>query len=76
MSAPGQSMYLKDKKTRITLRVNDEQMDFIKAKADRFGVSPSEYLRMIVNVNMYTEKEEGSRRANEETSSNDIIQQS
>lgn len=66
------TMYLKDKNTRITLRVNPEQFDYIKAKADYFGVSPSEYLRMIVNVNMYNDKE-GLRRANEETNINSVV---
>lgn len=43
-------MYTKDKSNRITLRLNDEQFDFVKSTADGLGVSPSAFLRMIVNV--------------------------
>lgn len=69
-------MYTKDKSQRITLRLNEEQFTFVKTVADALGVSPSEYLRMMVNLSMTgaknTEKE-GSRRENEQTNSNDIV---
>lgn len=69
-------MYTKDKSQRITLRLNEEQFTFVKTVADALGVSPSEYLRMMVNLSMTgaknTEKE-GSRRENEQTDSNDIV---
>ena len=42
-------MYLKDKNHRITLRLNDTQFDFIRVNCDVLGVSPSDYLRMLVN---------------------------
>lgn len=45
-------MYTKDKSNRITLRLNDEQFHFVKSSADVVGVSPSEFLRMVVNVCM------------------------
>lgn len=45
-------MYSKDKVQRITLRLNEEQFDFVKQNADLLGVSPSEFLRMVVNSNM------------------------
>lgn len=69
-------MYTKDKSQRITLRLNEEQFTFVKTVADALGVSPSEYLRMMVNLSMTgaknTEKE-GSRRENEQTDSDDIV---
>jgi Mn-dependent DtxR family transcriptional regulator len=69
-------MYTKDKSQRITLRLNEEQFTFVKTVADALGVSPSEYLRMMVNLSMTgaknTEKE-GSRRENEQTNSDDIV---
>ena len=42
-------MYLKDKNHRITLRLNDNQFEFIRINCDVLGVSPSDYLRMLVN---------------------------
>jgi len=45
-------MYTKDKSNRITLRLNDEQFEFVKANADMLDVSPSEFLRMVVNSTM------------------------
>lgn len=49
-------MYTKDKANRITLRLNDEQFEFVKGNADLLGVSPSEFLRMVVNASMATSK--------------------
>jgi len=45
-------MYIKDKKYRITLRLNEEQFEFVKNSAERLGVSPSQFLRMVVNSSM------------------------
>lgn len=45
-------MYIKDKKYRITLRLNEEQFEFVKGSAERLGVSPSQFLRMVVNSSM------------------------
>lgn len=49
-------MYTKDKSCRITLRLNQSQFDFVKANADMLGVSPSDFLRMVVNSSMATTK--------------------
>lgn len=49
-------MYTKDKNNRVTLRLNDEQFSFVKSNADVLGVSPSEFLRMVVNATMATTK--------------------
>lgn len=72
-------MYTKDKLNRITLRLNDEQFEFVKQNADVLGVSPSEFLRMVVNASMATTKavkaktEGGLGRANDKTDVNDIV---
>lgn len=72
-------MYTKDKSSRITLRLNEEQFDFVKSNADFLGVSPSEFLRMVINATMATTKtalkkvEEGLGRANDKTDSNDSV---
>ena len=72
-------MYIKDKANRITLRLNDEQFGFVKDNADVLGVSPSEFLRMVINASIVTTKtafkkvEEGLGRANDKTDSNDSV---
>jgi uncharacterized protein (DUF1778 family) len=71
-------MYMKDKSNRITLRLNDAQFEFVKKNADFLGVSPSEFLRMVVNATMATlaisKVEEGLLgRANDKTDSDDIV---
>lgn len=49
-------MYMKDKQTRITLRLSEKQFDFVKSNADIMGVSPSEFLRIVINATMSTQK--------------------
>lgn len=49
-------MYEKDKKNRITLRLNDDQFSFVKYNADTLGVSPSDFLRMVINSTMCAQK--------------------
>lgn len=72
-------MYIKDKVNRITLRLNEEQFDFVKDNADILGVSPSEFLRMVINASIVMTKtafkkvEEGLGRANDKTDSNDSV---
>lgn len=76
-------MYTKDKTNRITLRLNDEQFDFVKQNADFLGVSPSEFLRMVVNASMASTKtalgkieqklQEGLGRANDKTDSDNLV---
>lgn len=68
-------IYEKDKKTRITLRLTEEQFNFIKGETEFLGISPSDYLRMMVNSTMALAKraqqtiKEGSRRENEKANS-------
>ena len=67
-------MNLKDKTNRITLRLNDAQFNFVKATADVLGVSPSEFLRMVVNASMVSSKKDDKfkevfGRANDKTNS-------
>jgi uncharacterized protein (DUF1778 family) len=76
-------MYTKDKSHRITLRLNDEQFEFVKKNADSLGVSPSEFLRMVVNASMAMTKnaivkienkyQEGLGRENDKTDINDVV---
>ena len=70
-------MNLKNKTNRITLRLNDAQFNFVKASADVLGVSPSEFLRMVINSTMVLTDEKvqknvgGLGRENDKTNSND-----
>ncbi len=76
-------MYTKDKSNRITLRLNDEQFEFVKQNADFLGVSPSEFLRMVVNSSMAMTKtavdrinekfKEGLGRANDKTDIDNLV---
>ena len=44
---------LGDKYThRVTLRLNQEQYDFLVKISNILGVSPSDYLRMVINSGM------------------------
>lgn len=75
-------MYTKDKANRITLRLNDDQFCFVKQNADFLGVSPSEFLRMVVNASMAATAatkntiqkiEEGLGRANDKTDIDHLV---
>lgn len=72
-------MYTKDKSNRITLRLNDKQFAFVKANADMMGVSPSDFLRIVINSAMSTVKlpkmveQEGDGRANDKADSDNIV---
>lgn len=75
-------MYQKDKLNRITLRLNEEQFEYVKENADILGVSPSEFLRMVINSSMALSKKakekfslyaEVSGRENDKTDSNNLI---
>lgn len=76
-------MYTKDKSNRITLRLNDEQFEFVKMNADILGVSPSEFLRILINSTLALSKsaskqlenklKEGLGRENDKTDSDNIV---
>lgn len=46
------AMYSKDKTNRITLRLTNDQMDFVAYSSTELGISPSDYLRMIINISI------------------------
>lgn len=54
-------MYTKDKSNRLTLRLSDEQFAYVRESAEMLGVSPSEFLRMVVNLTMTADKKTASR---------------
>ena len=56
-------MYLKDKNVRITLRLNQQQFDFVKQNADELGVSPSDFLRMVINTTRARKFEEDMEKS-------------
>lgn len=49
-------MYTKDKTKRITLRLNDQQFEFVRKSSEPLGVSPSDFLRMVINATMAASK--------------------
>lgn len=79
-------MYTKDKAQRITLRLSEEQFDFVRVQAEILDVSPSEFLRMVVNAALVATKmakvradaeqrkeSEGNGRENDKADINDIV---
>ena len=72
-------MYLNDKTNRITLRLNDNQFQFVKLNSDTLGVSPSEFLRMVINATMTLTNntidvlQEGIGRENDKANFNNIV---
>ena len=68
-------MYEKDKKTRITLRVTEDQMAFLREQTEVLGISPSDYLRMVINATMALSRAEkgkdGNSRENDTTPKHD-----
>lgn len=72
-------MYTKDKNQRITLRLNAAQFQFVQTQSDILGVSPSDFLRMMVNASMSVtmkvqhEEQEGNCRENEVTDIDDLV---
>ena len=77
-----EEMYIKDKTNRITLRLNENQFNFVKMNSDELGVSPSEFLRMVINasmasavkLNQLNKNKEGEGRENDKANINHIIQ--
>lgn len=70
-------LYTKDKTHRITLRLNDEQFNYVLTDADKLGISPSEYIRQVLNLSMAMYKEAMNKistgvlgRENDKTNSN------
>lgn len=57
-------MYTKDKAKRITLRLNDNQFNFVKSSADILGVSPSDFLRMVINASMASKEVKVEKKDN------------
>lgn len=77
-------MYTKDKLNRITLRLNEEQFNFVKSQADLLAVTPSEFLRMVVNLTMLTTskaqeqiiaklQQGGAGRENDKADNNNLV---
>lgn len=72
-------MYTKDKTNRITLRLNDDQFEYVRKNAEIFGVSPSEFLRIVVNSSMALSNKaenkikEGLGRANDKANFDNLV---
>lgn len=49
-------MYTKDKDRQITVRLSEEQYQYLKRTADQLEVTPSKFLRMVVNSTMVASK--------------------
>lgn len=78
-------MYEKNKTQRVTLRLSEEQFEYVKGNADLLGVSPSDFLRMVINATMAMSKaavdaaaakiqeSDGDGRENDKTDGNNLV---
>lgn len=57
---------------RVTLRLNDDQFEYVCECSNMLGVSPSEFLRMSINAGMYAVplSEKGTVGTNENVKAN------
>lgn len=46
------TMYEKDKRYRVTVRLSPELFEYVNESATALGVSPSEFIRMGLNLSM------------------------
>lgn len=49
-------MYLKNKEYPLTVRFSKEEIDYLKGTAKEAKITPSKFLRMVVNVAMRSEE--------------------
>lgn len=49
-----------NKSKRITLRLNEVQFNFVRRSADNYGVSPSDFLRLVINLAMANARKDGN----------------
>ena len=60
-------MYTNDKNHRITIRLSTSQFNFLKTSSDILGVSPSEFLRMVINSTMAIRSQSVNQDINDKT---------
>lgn len=58
-------MYMKDKNHTITVRLNEDQFNFLKASADMYGVKPSAFLRLVIDQTRFNAYEQEQRTPKE-----------
>lgn len=46
------TMYAKDKRYRVTVRLTEDLFQYVTESAEALGVSPSEFIRMGLNLSM------------------------
>ena len=56
----------------LQVRLNQEQVDFVNQISDILGITPSEYVRMVINVYM-SSYGGGLKNENEQTNSDNIL---
>lgn len=58
-------MYMKDKNHTLTVRLNEDQFNFLKASADMYGVKPSAFLRLVIDQTRFNAYEQEQRTSKE-----------
>lgn len=44
-------MYMKDLRHKMTLRLNDELLEYVNMMSDKFSISPSDFIRQCIAQN-------------------------
>ena len=57
-------MYMKDKNHTVTVRLNEDQFNYLKATADMYGVKPSAFLLFLFDQTRFSsyEQEQGMKK--------------
>jgi hypothetical protein len=56
---------MKDKNHTLTVRLNEDQFNFLKASADMYGVKPSAFLRLVIDQTRFNAYEQEQRTSKE-----------
>lgn len=49
-------MYTKDKKIRLTIRLDKQSSDFVDEQSRELGLTPSSFVRQMIYTQMYAQK--------------------
>jgi hypothetical protein len=49
-------MYTKDKKIRLTIRLDKQSSDFVEEQSRELGLTPSSFVRQMIYTQMYAQK--------------------
>lgn len=63
-------MYQKNKNHTVTVRLNERQYYYLKGTCDKYGIKPSEFLRLVIDQAQSKEKNGGELIEDLQTNNN------